>query len=43
MPQQTDVAPKLKTKTKPKVEQPQLWKVILLNDDSERVGTLSHD
>jgi len=28
---QTVVAPK--TKTKPKVERPKLWKVILLNDD----------
>jgi ATP-dependent Clp protease adaptor protein ClpS len=32
MSQQT-VAPKTKTKTKPKVERPKLWKVILLNDD----------
>ena len=32
MSQQT-VTPKTKTKTKPKVERPKLWKVILLNDD----------
>src|SRR5216110_291849 len=31
MSQQTVLAPK--TKTKPKVERPKLWKVILLNDD----------
>ena len=31
MSQQTVRAPK--TKTKPKVERPKLWKVILLNDD----------
>ena len=31
MPQQTTVKPR--TKTKPKTEQPKLWKVILLNDD----------
>jgi ATP-dependent Clp protease adaptor protein ClpS len=31
MAQQTVLAPK--TKTKPKVERPKLWKVILLNDD----------
>ena len=31
MPQRTDTAPR--TKTKPKVERPKLWKVILLNDD----------
>ena len=31
MPQQADVKPR--TKTKPKTEQPKLWKVILLNDD----------
>ena len=30
---QTVVAPRAKTKTKPKVERPKLWKVILLNDD----------
>src|ERR1700754_2276272 len=29
--QQTDTAPR--TKTRPKVERPKLWKVILLNDD----------
>jgi len=33
MSQQTVVAPKTKTKTKPKAERPKLWKVILLNDD----------
>ena len=33
MPQQNVVTPKPKTKTKPKVERPKLWKVILLNDD----------
>ena len=33
MAQQTVVAPKTKTKTKPQVERPKLWKVILLNDD----------
>ena len=33
MSQQTVVTPKTKTKTKPKVERPKLWKVILLNDD----------
>src|SRR5215510_527913 len=33
MSQQTVVRPKTKTKTKPKVERPKLWKVILLNDD----------
>jgi ATP-dependent Clp protease adaptor protein ClpS len=33
MSQQTTVTPKTKTKTKPKVERPKLWKVILLNDD----------
>ncbi len=33
MSQQTVVAPKTKTRTKPKVERPKLWKVILLNDD----------
>ena len=31
MSQQTTVTPR--TKTKPKVERPKLWKVILLNDD----------
>ena len=31
MSQQTNVKPR--TKTKPKVERPKLWKVILLNDD----------
>ena len=31
MAEQTTVKPK--TKTKPKVERPKLWKVILLNDD----------
>jgi ATP-dependent Clp protease adaptor protein ClpS len=31
MPQRTDTAPR--TKTRPKVERPKLWKVILLNDD----------
>jgi ATP-dependent Clp protease adaptor protein ClpS len=31
MPQRTDTAPR--TKPKPKVERPKLWKVILLNDD----------
>src|SRR4029077_11109024 len=31
--QQTVVTPRTKTKTKPKVERPKLWKVILLNDD----------
>ena len=31
MAEQTSVKPK--TKTKPKVERPKLWKVILLNDD----------
>jgi len=31
MSQQTVLAPK--TRTKPKVERPKLWKVILLNDD----------
>src|SRR5262245_47615762 len=31
MSEQTTVKPK--TKTKPKVERPKLWKVILLNDD----------
>src|ERR1043165_3021778 len=31
MPQPTDTKPR--TKTKPKVERPKLWKVILLNDD----------
>jgi ATP-dependent Clp protease adaptor protein ClpS len=31
MSRQTVLAPK--TKTKPKVERPKLWKVILLNDD----------
>jgi ATP-dependent Clp protease adaptor protein ClpS len=33
VPQQTVTTPKPKTKTKPKVERPKLWKVILLNDD----------
>jgi len=33
VPQQNVVTPKPKTKTKPKVERPKLWKVILLNDD----------
>ena len=33
MSQQSVVAPKTKTRTKPKVERPKLWKVILLNDD----------
>ena len=33
MSQQTVVTPRTKTKTKPKVERPKLWKVILLNDD----------
>jgi ATP-dependent Clp protease adaptor protein ClpS len=33
MAQQTVITPKPKTKTKPKVERPKLWKVILLNDD----------
>jgi ATP-dependent Clp protease adaptor protein ClpS len=33
MSQQTTLTPKTKTKTKPKVERPKLWKVILLNDD----------
>jgi ATP-dependent Clp protease adaptor protein ClpS len=33
MSQQTVVTPKTKTKTKPKVERPKLWKVVLLNDD----------
>jgi ATP-dependent Clp protease adaptor protein ClpS len=32
MSQQTTVAPP-RTKAKPKVERPKLWKVILLNDD----------
>jgi ATP-dependent Clp protease adaptor protein ClpS len=31
MSEQTNVKPR--TKTKPKVERPKLWKVILLNDD----------
>jgi ATP-dependent Clp protease adaptor protein ClpS len=31
MPQQTNTKPR--TKTKPKVERPKLWKVILINDD----------
>ncbi len=31
MPDQTNVKPR--TRTKPKVERPKLWKVILLNDD----------
>jgi ATP-dependent Clp protease adaptor protein ClpS len=31
MSRQTDLKPR--TKTKPKVERPKLWKVILLNDD----------
>ena len=31
MSQQTNVKPR--TKTKPKLERPKLWKVILLNDD----------
>ena len=31
MSQQTDLKPR--TKVKPKVERPKLWKVILLNDD----------
>jgi len=31
MSQQTDLKPR--TKAKPKVERPKLWKVILLNDD----------
>ena len=31
MPQQTNTKPR--TKPKPKVERPKLWKVILLNDD----------
>lgn len=31
MPEQTNVKPR--TKTKPKIERPKLWKVILLNDD----------
>ncbi|MEA2880343.1 MAG: ATP-dependent Clp protease adaptor protein ClpS [Hyphomicrobiales bacterium] len=33
MSQQTVVAPKTKTKAKPKTQRPPLWKVILLNDD----------
>src|ERR1041385_2086728 len=33
MAQQTVIAPKPRTRTKPKVERPKLWKVILLNDD----------
>jgi ATP-dependent Clp protease adaptor protein ClpS len=33
MSEQTTVKPRTKTRTKPKVERPKLWKVILLNDD----------